>query len=118
MGQQILDSDRLRIGGRNMKRLEIGVDIRMQVYLPFLDQLHHRRPGKKLTDRAQTKHCSLLERIASLCFIPANKLTIPRDVCPYWMEMMVKALQMNQCIPGLIPLFAIFSSELSPLKKE
>ncbi len=49
MGHQVLEGDRLWIGIRDAK-VEIGVDIRVQVQLALLDELHHRRPGERLAD--------------------------------------------------------------------
>ncbi len=49
MGQQVPEGDRLWIGIRDTK-VEIGVDIRVQVQLALLDELHHRRPGEQLGD--------------------------------------------------------------------
>ena len=36
-------------------KVEIGVDIRVQVQLSLLDELHHRRPGEQLADGANSK---------------------------------------------------------------
>ena len=50
----MFEGDRLWIGIRDAK-IEIGVDIRVQVQLALLDELHHRRPGKGLADGTNPK---------------------------------------------------------------
>src|SRR6266496_3629969 len=52
MGQQMGQGDRLGIGGRKVKRFEVGTDIGMQVHLALLGELHHSCPGEELTHRA------------------------------------------------------------------
>jgi hypothetical protein len=52
MRQQVGQRDRLRIGGRDMKRFEVGIEISMQVQFALLDQLQHSGRGEELSHRA------------------------------------------------------------------
>ena len=51
VGQQIEKRDRFRVSGGNLHILEISIDVCVQIELPGLDKLHHRRPRKQLGDR-------------------------------------------------------------------
>src|SRR5262245_20453600 len=54
MGHQVNQRDRLRVRRREFE-VEIGVDVRVHIQLALLDEVHHRRPGKRLADGARVK---------------------------------------------------------------
>ena len=54
MAQQVAQGDRLGVGGGNGK-VQIFIDIAVQRKLALFDELHDRRPGEQLGDRANTK---------------------------------------------------------------
>ena len=67
MRQQMGQGDRLGIGGRDVKRFEVGIDIGMQVHLALLGELHHSCPGEELTHRANAEEgCIGADQLAVL----------------------------------------------------
>ncbi len=58
MRHQIAQRDRLAEGRRNLE-IEIGVDVGIEIELALAGELHHRRPGEELGDRAGAEQRAL-----------------------------------------------------------
>ena len=52
MGHQVTHGDGLAVIRRNLE-IQIGIDVVVEVDLALFDELHHRRPGEQLGDRAR-----------------------------------------------------------------
>jgi hypothetical protein len=59
MCEQVSERDRLGVGRWNLRRLEVGVQVRVEIELAFLVEPHHRGPGEELGDRAHPKQRAL-----------------------------------------------------------
>ena len=54
MRQQVLEADRLGVGLGDVK-IQIGLDVRLEVELALLDELHHGRRRERLSDRGDAE---------------------------------------------------------------
>ena len=64
VGHEIAQGDGFAVARRNLE-IQIAVDVRVEVELALLDQLHHRRPGEQLGNRSGPEESALgIDRFA------------------------------------------------------
>ena len=66
VGHQVFQRDRLTESGRNLKTLQVAVDVRVQIQPPLFHQLHDRGPDEQLRVGSDPKQRALrIHRLAS-----------------------------------------------------